>query len=155
MTMEIDEAKELLNGCTRSENRDHAFGDAEVFWTKDGVQVAEGYFGNSMQQVMFDHVTIQGTTASELRDCGIEGHIERNDETGPEEYSEGSILPGLTLEGVRNELTAPPKERDLLAEEIDRISNEERMTEAEIWDDYEDHLSLDHDAEEADRQNMG
>lgn len=108
--MEIDEAKALLRECTRSENRDHAFGDVEVFWTKNGVQVAEGYFGGTTQQVMFGDVTIQGTTARELRYCGIEGHIDRNDETGPEEYSEGSIMPGLTLEGVRSELTAPPKD---------------------------------------------
>lgn len=108
--MEIDEAKELLNGCTRSENRDHAFGDVEVYWTKNGVQVAEGYFGSSMSQVMIGNVPILGTTARELRYCGVEGRIERNDETGPDDFVEGRIMPGLTKEGVLEELTRPPKE---------------------------------------------
>lgn len=108
--MEIDEMKELLNGCTRSENRDHAFGDAEVYWTKNGVEIAEGYFSGSVQEVSIGHIPVRGTTASELRYCGIEGHIERNDELGPEEYVQGRIMPGLTLEGVREELTRPPKE---------------------------------------------
>lgn len=108
--MEIDEMKELLNGCTRTELRDHAFGDAEVSWWKDGKEVASGHFSSSHNSVMIGHIPVQGTTARELRYCGIEGHIERNDETGPDEYFEGTIMPGLTLSGVLEELTAPPKE---------------------------------------------
>lgn len=108
--MEIHEAKELLNGCTRTELRDHAFGDAEVSWWKDGKEVASGYFGSTMSHVTIGHIPILGTTARELRYCGVEGHIERNDETGPDDFQEGRIMPGLTLEGVREELTTPPKE---------------------------------------------
>jgi hypothetical protein len=49
--------------------------------------------------------------ARELRHCGTEGQVERNDETGPEDYQEGVTMPGLTLEGVLKEITTTPKEQ--------------------------------------------
>ena len=45
-----------------------------------------------------------GAEASELRKCGRLS-TSRNDSTGPDRYAEGSCMPGLTLEGVRRELT--------------------------------------------------
>lgn len=104
--MKIEEAKTLLDGCLRSELQDHAFGDAEVFWYKDGQEVASGYFAGSVNEVyiLSGDVRFTGTAARELRDCGKQGVIERNDSTGPVTYSEGVTLPALTLEGVREEL---------------------------------------------------
>jgi hypothetical protein len=108
--MEFEEAKKVLEDCTRSELRDHAFGDREVFWEKDGKVVAEGYFGSSMS----DYVTIdvEGDTtysftnddARSLMNAGTLGTVGRNDETGPDEYLEGRVMPGLTLDGVRQEV---------------------------------------------------
>jgi hypothetical protein len=46
----------------------------------------------------------RGKDAAEVRNCG-KLQVERNDETGPDEYIEGQTMPGLTLEGVRQELT--------------------------------------------------
>lgn len=104
--MELQEAKELLDDCTRSEMQDHAFGDAEVFWFRDLTEVASGYFAGSVNEVYFvQHgVSFKGDDAKSLRNCGKEGAIQRNDQTGPEKYSEGEILPGLTKEAVRQEL---------------------------------------------------
>lgn len=113
ITMEIDEIRELLNGCTRTELRDHAFGDAEVTWWKDEKQVADGYFGRNLSRITFENNlagSIEGTTAQEFRYCGVEGHIERNDSTGPDTFVEGRKMPGLGFEGVRKDLTATPTE---------------------------------------------
>lgn len=112
--MTLSEAKELLNSCVREELRDHAFGDAEVFWSKDEKKVAEGYFNGGNAGVWFYDILVSdgtkmasfsGEKARELRECGAKGHISRNDETGPEQYVEGYTMPGLTAEGVRKELT--------------------------------------------------
>lgn len=105
--MDLQEAKELLNGCVRSELQDHAFGDAEVFWSKDGEAVAGGYFGGGHADVYAKNGSwnFNNDDARVLRRCGISGHVERNDETGPDTYSEGTIMPGLTKEAVRKELT--------------------------------------------------
>jgi hypothetical protein len=59
--------------------------------------------------VSFDNTDtpdFSGEDARKLRYCGTEGEMSRNDMTGPDSYSEGSIMPGLlTLEGVHKELT--------------------------------------------------
>jgi hypothetical protein len=104
--MEFSEAKELLAGCVRSELRDHAFGDAEVFWEKDGIEVASGYFGSQADVWFVGELegSFGGDEARELRKCGTEGRIDRNDEMGPDEYAEGEIMPKLTKEFVRTEL---------------------------------------------------
>lgn len=105
--MEFSEAKEVLTGCVRSELRDHAFGDAEVFWERDGVEVAGGYFGGGHTDVWFVgeiEGEFKGDEARELRKCGTKGPVDRNDETGPDDYVEGEIMPGLTKEAVRAEL---------------------------------------------------
>ena len=102
--MTVDEAKVLLTTCVRSELRDHAFGDMEVTWLdKQGNVVADGYYGSS-SHVGFDGSAFKGEDARELRSCGSEGEVSRNDETGPDEFRQGEIMPGLTLAGVRKEL---------------------------------------------------
>lgn len=115
--MDFSEAKEFLSGCVREELRDHAFGDTEVFWKKHGSHVAGGYFGGGQADVWFssseDEPSIDsftGNEARELRNCGSEGHVERNDETGPDTFVEGYIMPGLTKEAVLEEITTPRKD---------------------------------------------
>jgi len=102
--MTLDEAKKLLTECIREELRDHAFGDAEVYWMKDGQEEAAGYFG-SKAEVEIRGTIFKGPDAHELRKCGTIGAVERNDSTGPDQYVEGQCMPGLTIEGVRKELT--------------------------------------------------
>lgn len=114
--MTLDEAKAVLSTCTREELRDHAFGDCEVYWIRegapalvDGDEVASGYFGSDERIVSVSdglfHETFRGDDADALRSCGTRGRVERNDSTGPDEYHEGDCLPGLTSEGVLDELT--------------------------------------------------
>ena len=107
--MNVEEAKKILDGCVRSECRDHAFGDKEVFWTKNGVDTAEGYFGSSMASVTIYEgedttFSFKSDDALSLMNAGTLGQVGRNDETGPSEFSLGATMPGLTLEGVRQEL---------------------------------------------------
>lgn len=87
--MELEEAKKLLDLCEREELRDHAFGDREVFWTFDGVEVAGGYFGSVDQNVwlldMEAGTEIAGfrkDDAYELVKCGRLKAVERNDMQG-------------------------------------------------------------------------
>ena len=107
----LEEAKAFLNTCTREELRDHAFGDTEVGWMINGREVASGYFGSTSKIISIISETgksvwcCKGTDAQELRNTGTLGKVERNDETGPDQYQEGYTMPGLTLEGVRAELT--------------------------------------------------
>lgn len=130
--MNVPEAKELLSACIREELRDHAFGNAEVSWQKGDKQIAGGYFGAGNATIWISSeddpsVTLgsfEGDKARELRQCGTEGRIERDDETGPDIYVEGAIMPGLTLEGVRKEITTPPSKWDQTNE----------MVEVEMWD---------------------
>lgn len=104
--MKLAEAKELLDGTVRTELRDHAFGDAEVSWHKDEVEVASGYFNGTVQEVIIldGPQTFNSDEAKELRSHGVLGDIERNDETGPVHYEEGKMMPGLTSEFVKHEL---------------------------------------------------
>lgn len=105
--MEYEQAAEILGKATRSELRDHAFGDREVFWTVGDVQVAGGYFGGGRADVWFSSGEggWSGEEARKLSELGTLGVVDRNDETGPDEYVDGKTMPGLTLEGVRKELT--------------------------------------------------
>lgn len=101
----VEEARIVLSTCVRSELRDHAFGDMEVTWTdRQGNVVADGYFGSGGASVYFDGSSFEGNDARALRDSGVVGEISRNDSTGPEDFREGEIMPGLTLAGVLKEL---------------------------------------------------
>lgn len=105
--MELQEAKDILSGCVRSESRDDAFGDCEVFWTKEGLLVAEGYFGSGSSCVYLDDPggLFTGNNAHELRKLGTTGLTSRNDETGPDEFTPGEMMPGLSKGDVYHELT--------------------------------------------------
>lgn len=89
----------------RSELRDHAFGDCEVFIEYNGLEIGFGYFGgkHSSLTVMGGH--FEGNIAREIRMKIPEGTIERNDSTGPDNFGLGQTMPGLTLEGVLEEIT--------------------------------------------------
>lgn len=107
--MTVEEAAKVLNACERQELRDHAFGDAEVSWIGPSSKnvIALGYFGGSHASVYFNvqGQSFYGVEATSLRLCGQEGRVERNDETGPEEYSEGKMLDSMTKGAVFEELT--------------------------------------------------
>ena len=106
--MTFGEAKKLLGASIRSECRDHAFGDREVFWgDRDGNEVGGGYFG-SESHVWIEDDSWSGSDARELARCGTVGAIDRNDSTGPDQYTDGACMPGLTLEGVKKEICTPP-----------------------------------------------
>lgn len=107
LTMSLEDAEDLFNTATRYELRDHAFGDTEVIWVKSGVTVGTGYFGaESTVLIELGSVTFKGSDAYRLRKCGRDVVVDRNDESGPESYTEGAIMPALTLEGVLKELTS-------------------------------------------------
>lgn len=104
--MNLEEAKKLLDGAKRCELRDHAFGDMEVFWTVDGEGVADGYFSCSTRSVsILGGPTFTDDDADALQDCGTLDEVWRNDNTGPETFQAGVTMPGLTKEGVFEELT--------------------------------------------------
>ena len=105
--MTLEEAKQRLNNCTRHELRDHAFGDREIGWYSNaGMHVAEAYISRDESNVYIgEDATFTGADALALATCGKQGTIERNDTTGPDEYQDGVTMPGLTLEGVKKELT--------------------------------------------------
>jgi len=50
--MTLVEVKALLAQCARSELRDLTFGDAEIYWTKDGKEVAFCYEGRTVPLVV-------------------------------------------------------------------------------------------------------
>lgn len=103
--MDLASAKLVLNDCERQELRDHAFGDVEVYWFMQGHEIAGGYFGRGRYEVwLTPKSTFNGNDALELRKCGKEGIVARNDETGPDEFELGKVMPGLDREGVRQEL---------------------------------------------------
>lgn len=105
--MDFDEAAKILKEATRSELRDHAFGDREIFWEKDGKDIAGGYLGRGVPEVWFIGKSgcFTDEEARELAKLGISGRIERNDETGPDEYKDGEVMPGLSKGDVYKELT--------------------------------------------------
>jgi hypothetical protein len=114
MALTLDQAKQALEGTTRHELRDHAFGDMEVTWVKKEdnheVEVASGYFGGTASVGFLDPDPSKSSgsfvddDARQLLQCG-ELEVERNDSVGPDKFVEGSCMPGLTLQGVRKELT--------------------------------------------------
>lgn len=111
--MNFEEAKIFLNKHIRWELRDHAFGDLEFGWTDvSGKEIAGGYSGGGKCEVWItgDPVAFfNGDTARELKTFGITGKISRNDMTGPDEFVEGYIMPGLTKEAVLEEITKRPE----------------------------------------------
>lgn len=117
--MTREEAKALLSQCRREELRDHAFGDREVTWFDDqGRERGFAYFGGAAADLSIYGeggpeagrvVGFAGRDARELAGCGKSVVVERNDLTGPDDYEEGACMPGLTLEGVRAELTEAPQ----------------------------------------------
>lgn len=116
--MDREEAVYLLMSADREELRDHAFGDAEVYWRKDGKDIAIGYFGGEQTRITVyeedsgEHgflkagFTFTDDDARKLRDTGKLNRVDRNDSTGPGEYVEGQCMPGLTREDVRKELSS-------------------------------------------------
>jgi hypothetical protein len=115
--MTLNEAKALLSTTKRSELRDHAFGDCEVYWEREGEtaelgnEVAYGYFGGDGAQVTIGEAHFTHEEARQLRQCGSLGAVGRNDSTGPATYTEGQAMPALTLAGVLEELTTQPCRR--------------------------------------------
>jgi len=87
----FEEAKNLLGMCKRYESRDHAFNDREVYWRRNGEEVADGYFGGGTGEVYiheeFGGGTFIGEEARALVARGIDPEIGRNDETGPDFYA--------------------------------------------------------------------
>lgn len=104
--MNFEEAEKVLEETVRSELRDHAFGDREVTWMNEGGIVATGYFGSGMSEVSIGEHNFVGSDAYLLSKKGVEGKIERNDETGPDEYNDGDIMVGLRPQDVLEEITA-------------------------------------------------
>lgn len=107
--MELDEAKTILNDLERWECRDHAFGDMELGWTDaTGGEVAGGYVGGGEASVYFSEPfegSFKGEEARELIKCGKTVNVSRNDSTGPDEFVEGQVMPGLSKGDVFHELT--------------------------------------------------
>jgi len=107
--MTFEEAKAILNTCVREELRDHAFGDREIYWTRDGQEIAFGYSGSSVSfGFSGDDTVFSDDEVRELLRCGSLGTVERNDSTGPDTYTDGACMPGLTLAGVREEICRDP-----------------------------------------------
>ena len=75
-------------------------------WKLDGSD-GSSTEGSGAQEI----VTFDGKEGRELLACGSTVLSTRNDSTGPDSYQEGQTMPGLTMEGVREELTG----RDLPA----------------------------------------
>jgi len=105
MTLSFEEAKALLSTCTRSELRDHAFGDREIYFEDAaGNAVAEGYSGSGDVSIEISGSHFVGIEAQQLILLGHVGAVERNDSSGPDEYVDGKVTPGLTIGGVFDEL---------------------------------------------------
>jgi hypothetical protein len=106
---------DLLSSSTRHELQDGTFGDVEITWTKDKIDVAWGYFGRDCAEVNIHDASgktnpelkFKGEQARLLRDLGDEVTTERNDPSGPATFMEGIPLRGVPLAGVYDELTAP------------------------------------------------
>ena len=90
----------------REESRDHAFGDVEVYIMSGTTEVGSGYFGGGLSEIGLLGYNFTGTIAHEIREKIPVGKIGRNDSTGPDEFSLGVTMPGLTKEAVLRELTS-------------------------------------------------
>ena len=87
--MNLHMAKRALEGTVRSELRDHYFGDRELYWHNPVTKalIASGYSGSSHASISFyDCSQFKDDEARELFSCGTLGQVDRNDETGPNEY---------------------------------------------------------------------
>ncbi len=89
--MPLDYAKTFLAASTRDVLKDHAFGDSEVFWLRDGRQIAFGYFGRSKsvsikETKQFGSTSFEDKEAGELEFLGKNGVYERNDAGDPREW---------------------------------------------------------------------
>lgn len=89
----FEEAKAFLDKCQRSELKDHYFGDREIGWSLNDVEVASGYFGSSSQSVSIFHPgtnetvwSCEGGPARDLSRAGTLVSVERNDSEGPDQY---------------------------------------------------------------------
>lgn len=87
----LAEAKALLDDSQREELRDHAFGDTEYFWKKNGIIVADGYSSYEVTDVTVwiegEPTTkgdFDGDEAKSLLNCGTLTQTWQND-TGPQE----------------------------------------------------------------------
>lgn len=109
--MDLNQAKLLLAKSERHELRDHAFGDAEITWSVDGVDVAFAYEdGKALHISFYDSennviAEFEDEDYQELRSLG-KACISRNDSTGPVTYTPGKVKSGLSLGDVFNELTS-------------------------------------------------
>lgn len=89
--MPFEYAKTFLAASTRDALVDHAFGDSEVFWLREGREVASGYMGRSSKSVSvnetkhFAATKFQDKEAEELDALGQRGHIDHNDAGDPRE----------------------------------------------------------------------
>lgn len=88
--MTLQQAMEMIRGSTKSESRDHVFGDREVYWEKDGKEIASGYFSSTTREVvMTGSSCFEGEAAYQLDrvpTVRLHGSICRNDETGEDTY---------------------------------------------------------------------
>jgi cold shock CspA family protein len=80
----LREAEALLADSSRYALSDHAFGDSEVTWMKDGKLVASGYFGRTSSVTLEETADRDATSfadeaAMRLRYCGKLARHERND----------------------------------------------------------------------------
>ena len=66
-----------------------------------------GYVAEDLAEDAYACTEFYGRDARELLECGSLS-VSRNDSTGPDTYQDGKCMPGLTLEGVREELCTPP-----------------------------------------------
>ena len=81
----FENAVKLLSGCTRSELRDHAFGDKEIYFDNaEGIQIAEGYSGYGVCDIHFNEYThdFELSQVRYLLTLGTLGKVERNDSMG-------------------------------------------------------------------------
>ena len=122
--MDIQKARAILARSTREELRDHAFGDAEIYWVdysipgefNGGTEVGFSYLGGSgplfvgvTDPSTGEDITFKEDEARQLLMLGSSVRVERNDSTGPDQFTPGKCMPGLTLEGMREELTRKPE----------------------------------------------
>lgn len=106
MTITFEQAKELLSKSYTCHLRDHAFGDSELYWENEaGETVASGYSGGGMTEVCVGETKFEGKEAEALELLGQFRSVSRNDSTGPDTYQKGVCMPGLTNEGVLDELS--------------------------------------------------
>lgn len=81
----FEEAKALLASAHRDTLSDHAFGDAEVGWVREGREVAVGYFGRQSYVTVLGDSSHSDTSftddeACQLRQMCKTSEYNRNDE---------------------------------------------------------------------------